>query len=220
MSCKRPVLWSFVTAAALWVGPVLGQAPDATKFNEQYESAISKAREDCAALWSDHVFDRLRTKFPLGEEKPTLPMLTNSERLQKKDKPVADLAIKVVEKCRAAYAPAFAMLPPQVSAMTQGLQKKQDALIADLYVGKITFGQYNVSMNRVTADLSSALSGIPQSPRTAPEPATAAVRAPPARKPNDQQPVKPTHPPPPTRLGACYRQRQLFEPFAPFECYK
>jgi hypothetical protein len=125
MCYKRPVLRVSIFCAALLSSPALGQTPDATKFNGQYDSAITKAREDCAALWSDHAFDRLRTKFPLGEEKPTLPMLTNSERLQKKDKPLADLAIKVVEKCRAAYAPAFAMLPPQVNAMIQGLQKSR-----------------------------------------------------------------------------------------------
>ena len=41
-------------------------------FNQTYESAVTEARKECAVLWSDHAFDRLRTRFPLGEEKPTI----------------------------------------------------------------------------------------------------------------------------------------------------
>jgi hypothetical protein len=62
-------------------------------------------------------------------------------------------------------------------------------------------------MNRVTADLSSALSGIPLSPpaasRSAPEPASATGRgpAPSARTSTEQHQVKPVSPPPPTRVA-------------------
>jgi len=144
--------------------------PDPSKYNRDYEATSAKARTECAALWGDHVFDAIRDKIPLGEEKPTFSMLTNSERLRGKDKPLADSAIKTLERCRAAYAPAFAMLPPQINAMIQGLQRKQDALIAELYVGKITFGQFNVAMNRMNGEILGALSGIRQSPETPPPP--------------------------------------------------
>ena len=74
-------------------------------------------------------------------------MLTNKEKLQPKDRPLADLAIKTLEKCRNGYAPVFAMLPQQVVVLIQGVQREQDAKIAELYNGKITFGDYNVAMN-------------------------------------------------------------------------
>jgi hypothetical protein len=145
---------------------VQAQDSDASKFNQTYEKAISKARAECAALWSNSVFDPIRTKFQLGEDKPTHQMLTNSERVRPKDKPLADLAIKTIEKCRKAYAPAFAVLPPEINAMIRGAQQRQDALIAELYVGKITIGQYNIGMNRIDGEISAALSGIPQSNRS------------------------------------------------------
>jgi uncharacterized caspase-like protein len=142
---------------------VQAQEPDASKFNQTYENAMSKARAECDALWSDPVFDPIRDKFQLGDDKPTHQMLTNPERVRPEDKPLADLAIKTNGKCREAYAPAFAMLPPQVNAMIGGAHRRQDALIAELYVGKITIGEYNVGMNQVSGEILAALSGIPQS---------------------------------------------------------
>ena len=146
---------------------VLAQQPDATKFNQSYESAVAKARQECATLWSDHVFDPLRDKINFSEDKPPLAMLTNSTRIRPKDKPLADLAIKMLERCRTAWAPAYALLPPQVNVMIQGVQRRQDALVAELYVGKITFGEFNVDMNRMTGEFMRALAGVPQSPQTA-----------------------------------------------------
>ena len=153
------------------VASVRAQQPDATKFDQTYETAVAKARADCVTLWSDHAFDRIRDKIPLGEDKPTFAMLTNSARLGPRDKPLADLAIKTLERCRAAYAPAFAMLPPEVNAMMQGLQLRQDALIAELYSGKITFGDYNVGEDRMNGEFARVLSGIPQTPQAASSPA-------------------------------------------------
>ncbi len=131
--------------------------------NETFENAFAKARQECTALWSDHVFDPLRRKLPLIEDKPTFSMLTNNEKLRTKDKPLADLAIKTLEKCRSLYAPAYAMLPPQLNILIQGIQRKQDALIAELYNGKITFGTYNVGLDRLTGEFSEAIAGIPGS---------------------------------------------------------
>lgn len=61
------------------------------------------------------------------------------------------------------YAPAFAMLPAQVVVLITGAHQRQDALIAELYVGKITIGEFNIGMNRIKGEIASAFSGIPQS---------------------------------------------------------
>jgi uncharacterized caspase-like protein len=150
---------------------VLAQQSDATKFNQTYETLFAKATAECKTLWADHAFDRFRDKIPLGEEKPTFSMLKNSDRLNPKDRPIADLAMKTLERCRAAYAPVFAMLPPQVNNLMQGIQRKQDALIAELYSGKITFGQYNIGADRMLGEFASVVSGIKQTPQTASSPA-------------------------------------------------
>ena len=77
-----------------------------------------------------------------------------------KDKRVANLAIQTHEKCRAAFEPVFAMLPPQVNSLIQGVYRKQDAFIAQLYVGKITFGEYNVALNQILGELSEVIGGF------------------------------------------------------------
>jgi Caspase domain len=159
----------FGAAAFLYASgaSVHAQQTNPTNFIQTYEAAVAKARQACATLWSDHIYDALRTKIPLGEEKPTFQMLTNTERLHPKDKPVADAAIKTVEKCRTAYAPVYAMLPSQATTLIQGVQRQQDAVIAELYRGKITFGDFNVAMNRLNGTLAEALSGVSTSSQSA-----------------------------------------------------
>jgi hypothetical protein len=133
-------------------------------FNQTYEQALAKAQADCNSLWSSNTFDPLRTKIPLKVgEKPTLSMLTSKERVHPKDKPLADPAVKALENCRAANAPVYAMLPPHYSGLKNVLERKQDALIAELYVGKITFGEYNVKMAEVNEEFVGVLSGLRQS---------------------------------------------------------
>jgi hypothetical protein len=63
------------------------------------------------ALWADHAFDPIRDRFPFGGEKPTFAMLTDQTRILAKDRPLAALAIKTIEKCRALQVVAIALLP-------------------------------------------------------------------------------------------------------------
>jgi uncharacterized caspase-like protein len=181
-SCR--VLHLILFGSILLIGGEGVQAqPDPTKFNQNYQAALDKARQECSAMWSDHVFDLLRNKLPLGEQKPTMAMLTNSERVRPKDKRLASLAIKANEKCRQAYSPAFALLPLSANNLIDGFQRSQDALIAELYVGKITYGEFNIQMDRLNGDLSRVLSGISYSPPPqTPEPARPNLVAPAGKK--------------------------------------
>jgi Caspase domain len=101
-------------------------------------------------------------------------MLTSKQRMGLKDKPVADLAIRTVEQCRAAEAPVLAMLPPDVNEKLKAVQRKQDALIAELYAGKITFGEFNVTIAYIDEDRASILSTVPQLTQTPPPPPASA----------------------------------------------
>ena len=110
------------------------------------------------------MFDPFRNKLNLSEEKPTFSMLKSAEKPNPKDRPIADLAIKTVEQCRKAYEPVYAMLPPKVKISIEGIQRNQDAKIAELYSAKITFGEFNVAMSRMTADVVTVFSGVLPSP--------------------------------------------------------
>src|SRR5260370_39155949 len=114
-----PLALILLVAAFLcaWAPNVQAQQSDAIGFENTFKSNFAKAQEVCKAVWSDHALDPLRAKIPFGEDKPSFAMLKNTERLKIKDRPVADLAIKALEKCRAAHADVYAALPPQVTAM-------------------------------------------------------------------------------------------------------
>jgi uncharacterized caspase-like protein len=145
------------------------QTSNPPSFYQTYQNAVAQARQKCHELWSDHAFDPLRSKIQVGETKPSFKMLTSTERFPAKDKPLGDLFIQALEKCRSAWAPVYSMLPSQASALIHGVEREQDALIAELYNGKITFGAFNVGMNRLVGKVAEALSGIQKSsePRTA-----------------------------------------------------
>jgi uncharacterized caspase-like protein len=185
---------------------VQSQQSDPIGFETTFKDNLAKAQDACKAIWSDHALDPLRTKIPFGEDKPPFAMLKNTERLRLKDRPVADLAIKALEKCRAAYTDVYAALPPQVTAMIHGIDRRQDANIAELYTGKITFGEFNVATNRLRGDVSLALSGVqttqPNSgaPETSKSPSATTTRAAQQAKPEPKQ-VGSVAPPHETRLA-------------------
>jgi uncharacterized caspase-like protein len=129
------------------------QQPNAPGLMDSYESAIARAADKCRELWADPKFDALRDKVPLSPQKPTMEMLTSSARLEDKDKPLAREAITVVTRCRMEYAPAYAVLPGPAQTLVEGLYREEDALIAQLYTGKITFGEFNVSENRLAGEI-------------------------------------------------------------------
>ena len=141
------------------VGSVYAQHSDSDGFEKAFQSGFENARGACKAMWSDRAFDSLRARIPLGEDKPTFAMLKNNEKLKANERPLADLAIKTLEKCRTAYTDVYAMLSPQTSAAIYGVERQQDALIADLYRGKISFGEFNASISRLTAQLTLAVTG-------------------------------------------------------------
>jgi hypothetical protein len=188
IASKLLIVAIFGAALCAGAASIRAQEQDASQHPPDLSTALLKADAACKALWADHAFDPLRDKVPLGGQQPTMPMLTNRSRLLPKDKPLADLAIKTLEKCRALYADANAMLPQQTRLRLQGFDREQDSLIARLYAGKITIGDYNVGMNRLRAEVFKALFGDVQSKPSETtqkqvsrntEPATAKVQGPP-----------------------------------------
>jgi uncharacterized caspase-like protein len=161
------------------------QQPDATPFNSAYKGATAKAAEECRKFWANPVFDPLRDKVPLGSWKPTMQMLTSSARLDAKDRPLARQAITVVQQCRMAYAPAYAMLPEPAQTLIEGLYREEDALIAELYTGKITFGEFNVGSDRLAGEIFRAFSGMQQSDAAKPTGPAHLDASPPVTLPRD-----------------------------------
>jgi hypothetical protein len=126
-----------------------------------FQAATAKATEYCTTLWSDHAFDPLRDKIPLlPGELPTASMLINPQRVRPEDKPLADLAIKTAEKCNAAHAISWLMLPPAVRAKLLRVKQQGDALNAQLSKGKITFGEYNQKIVQLKKQVALAYASV------------------------------------------------------------
>jgi len=147
----------FVSACGITCVNAQAQQPNASQQAETFATVYPKAHQECLALWSDHAFDWLRKKIPLNDEKAILSMLTSNEKLLNKEKPIADLAVKTLEKCRSLYAPAYSMLPEPMQILVKGIQLKQDALIAEVFNKKITFGNFNVGMNRLAGEFADGI---------------------------------------------------------------
>ena len=127
----------------------------------KYQVANTKATKYCVTLWSDHAFDPLRDKIPLLGDPPTPSMFTSTQRMRPEDKPLADLHLKAYDKCKAVMRAVWAKLPPAVNAKVLGVAGQIDALNADLYTGKITFGGYNVKRAQILKQMALAFTGAP-----------------------------------------------------------
>ena len=159
MRGKSIARYGIILISAFATLSVYAQQQETPQHPQDFSAVYQKAHAACMALWADHALDPLRDKFPLEGQKPTFAMLTDKTRLLPKDKPLADLAIKTIEKCRALNADAMAMLPEQTRVRFQAYDREEDLLTARLYVGKITIGEYNVAMNRIVVEGLKALHG-------------------------------------------------------------
>jgi len=119
-------------------------------------------------------------------------MLASKQRVRPEDKPLADLAIKAYEKCKAAVAGTWAMLPPQANVKMVGVAQQIDALVTKLYAGKITFGEYNVKRIQLLRQMALAFESSLEGPAaSAVVPAQSAEKAP-NPTPTVQNPVPQT----------------------------
>ena len=153
MRGKSIARYGIILISAFATLSVYAQQQETPQHPQDFATAYSKAHAACVALWADHTFDSLRDKFPLGGTTPTFAMLTDQTRILPKDRPLAELAIKTMGKCRALYANAIVLLPQQqTQRIFEGFFREQDSLNARLYLGKITIGEYNVGINQIVTE--------------------------------------------------------------------
>src|SRR5215470_17672898 len=151
--------YAIILVSAFAALSVYAQQQDAPQQPQDFSTAISKAIAACQALRADHAFDPIRDKFPWEGQKPTFGMLTDKTRLLPKDKPLADLFVKTIDKCKALERDAIALLPNQTQQRFDGFFREVDSLNARLYLGKITIGEYNVGINRIVIEEKKAFFG-------------------------------------------------------------
>ena len=87
-------------------------------------------------------------------------MFTSTQRMRPGDKPLADLHLKAYDQCKAVMRAVWAKLPPAVNAKVLSVAGQVDALNAELYTGKITFGEYNVKRAQILKPMALAFTGV------------------------------------------------------------
>src|SRR6266480_3997715 len=125
MRWLRPLLVSALAILFAYT-PADAQQNQPPERPQDIATAYATADKACKAIWEDHAFDPMRDKFALYGQKPTVAMLTNRTRLLAKDKPLANLAIKALEKCRKMYSEATALMPQQTIVKLRKYELEQD----------------------------------------------------------------------------------------------
>lgn len=100
--------------------------------------------EKCRTAYRDPALDPIRNKLPVlaGLQRPILEMLSDSSRITEEQKPLILLYDKYVIECNNGYSQIFALVGPNYVAVHSQTVGLGQANRADLYQGKITFGEY------------------------------------------------------------------------------
>jgi hypothetical protein len=130
---------------------------------EALKETVSEAKQECNSLYSDPALDPIREKVALGSpDSQTFEMLTNTQTVSPAEKPVVALWAKTREQCWQISGPMRSMLPLQIEAVTEGSKQATDSMIAQLYLGQITYGELANRRAKNLAEAKAALADIGQ----------------------------------------------------------
>lgn len=124
---------------------VAGCATQATQDIGPDTNAMFAAQaEKCRVSYQDPALDPIRSKTPSlsGIQQPTLEMLSDTSRPNDEQKAAILLFDRRVIECENGYAAIYAIFGSDYVAAQSRKVGLNQALRADLYQGKITFGEY------------------------------------------------------------------------------
>jgi hypothetical protein len=127
------------------------------------QQEIAEARQECDSLYADPSLNPIRAKVALANpEDQTFEMLTNTETVSPVEKPVIVLWVQRRDQCWQSGAHPRSMLSQQISAVMDSSRQAVESMIAELYLGQITYGQLANLRAKNLAELKEALANIQQ----------------------------------------------------------
>jgi hypothetical protein len=130
---------------------------------EALQKAMLDTRQGCAALFADPELDPIRGKVALySPEQQTFAMRTNTDHVTAEEKPVIALWTQKRDQCEQIAGPMLAMFPAQMLAVTKAAKQVTDSLIAELYLGYVTYGELANKRAKNAAELMTTLANIEQ----------------------------------------------------------
>jgi hypothetical protein len=136
---------TLAVASACSTGPDLDKAAAA-------DLALFRGRAECSRLFADVTLDPIRSRVALGifEKLPSRAELL-SDPIRAEDKPIIEVWLRDRDECWAAHAAWRALEPPVFTDMMTAAFLVETALIAELYVGRLTYRQFAAERARLAA---------------------------------------------------------------------
>jgi hypothetical protein len=130
---------------------------------QEMRQEILRFQEQCALLYSDPALDPIRSKVALDSpDRQTFSMLNDSHYVSTEEKPVVGLWVEKREQCWGYGSQARSMAPPQTSGVLSASKAATESAIAELYLGRITYGQLAEWRSVNLAELRNTLANIQQ----------------------------------------------------------
>lgn len=134
-----------------------------TQQRETFQQRVVQAQQVCNSVYADPALNPIRGKVSLDRpDNVTFAMRTNTDYASDSERPAIALWAQKRDECHNAGAPALAMMPGPLSALMEGSHNAINALVAQLYLRKITYGQYAEKTAENIAQLHTAYASVQQ----------------------------------------------------------
>src|SRR5262249_26972938 len=137
-SMKKFTLFLCLTAILM-----TGCAQTIAGFNaERQRAEWADARQRCESLMADPALNPIRDKVALfNTEQQTFAMRTNTDYVSSEEKSAIALWAQKRDQCQLIERPMWDKAPVQLAAVSNAAKQLTDSMIAELYLGRITYGE-------------------------------------------------------------------------------
>jgi hypothetical protein len=144
-----------------------GRTNIAAAQGEAFQQSLADLNVKCAEIYRDSSLDPIRKKVAIGSLKDqTFEMRTNTEYPTAEEKRAIVIWGKDRDSCFRAGATFLAMLPAEVAAVMCAYYEVIDSFIAELYHGRITYGELAAHRSRNADEMQTAVADIKQALRS------------------------------------------------------
>jgi hypothetical protein len=165
---RRTVLFAALAAAGLLWGCAA----------IQQRQAIATAKEQCAAIFAAPDLAPIRSKVALtGPLSETFEMRTDTAYPSEAEKTTIKRWADARQRCWGAWEPALALTNPQIASAVRDGRQAGDELVSQLYLGRLTYGEFANDRAKVAAEMNDAVAEIDRELRQAAMARAAAVSA-------------------------------------------
>jgi hypothetical protein len=127
------------------------------------EREMMDLRQRCESLMADPALNPIRDKVAFYHpDQQTFAMRTNTDYASAEEKPVIALWAQKRDQCEVIESPILAKAPVQMGAVIRATRQVADSIIAELYLGHITYGELANKRAKNAAESRTTLANIQQ----------------------------------------------------------